>query len=769
MKKYRGDWISWDLAINRKCYENMNKALTAVSGIILAAMIYGGCGVKKDSRNESTVLDRKVDSVLALMTLEEKLGQLTLYTSSWDVTGPVMNPEYKEEVRAGRCGNIFNAHTAEYNRGLQKIAVEETRLGIPLLFGYDVVHGHRTIFPIPLAEACSWNPELMKRSAELSAKEAAASGLNWTFAPVVDISRDPRWGRVSEGFGEDTYLSGCIAGARVKGFQGSDLADSNTLAACIKHFAAYGAPVAGKDYNTVDMSEISFRQDYLPPYRKGVEAGAATVMASFNDLFGVPATASRYLLTGILRGEWGFTGLVVSDYDGVNQLQNHGVAEDSLRAGELALTAGVDMDMQSGIYSGYLSCSFKEGKIDIETINAAVRRVLRLKFLLGLFDDPYRYLDKEREAAVVYSDEIMEHALVSARESVVLLKNKSEKGRKILPLSNPSKIAVIGPMADNQLDMLGSWHAAGDHTKVVTLLEGLKKKYTNSEILYAKGCDFYSDDRSGFREALDIAGRSDVVILAIGEDQEHSGEAASRSMIDIPGVQEDLAMALINTGKPVVVLIMAERPLTFPELNEQAQALFYAWHLGTRGGDALTDILSGAYNPSAKLVMSIPRNVGQVPIYYNYKSTGRPYDRYYKYTTKYIDVENGPLYPFGYGLSYTSFEYGDIELSDTVMGSGDTIRVSIPIRNTGSFDGEEIVQLYIRDMVASLTRPVKELKAFKKISLPRGEEATVQFEITVEDLKFVNGNLDYVAEPGDFKVMVGPDSERLKEAVFTLK
>jgi beta-glucosidase len=747
----------------------MNKALTAVSGIILAAMIYGGCGVKKDSRNKNTVLHRKVDSVLALMTLEEKLGQLTLYTSDWDVTGPSMKPEYREEIRAGRCGNIFNAHTVEYNRGLQKIAVEETRLGIPLLFGYDVVHGHRTIFPIPLAEACSWNPELMQRSAELSAKEAAASGLSWTFAPVVDISRDPRWGRVSEGFGEDPYLSGCIAEARVKGFQGSDLADSNTLAACIKHFAAYGAPVAGKDYNTVDMSEISLRQDYLPPYRKGVEAGAATVMASFNDLFGVPATASKYLLTDILRGEWGFTGLVVSDYDGVKQLQNHGVAEDSMRAGELAISAGVDMDMQSGIYSGFLPRSLKEGKIDIETIDAAVRRVLRLKFMLGLFDDPYRYLDKEREAAVVYSDEIMKHALVSARESVVLLKNENENGRKILPLSNPAKIGVIGPMADDQLDMLGSWHAAGDETKVVTLLEGLKKKFTNSEILYGKGCDFYSDDKSGFREALDIAGRSDVIILAIGEDQEHSGEAASRSIIDIPGVQEELAMALINTGKPVVVLIMAERPLTFPELNEKAQTVIYAWHLGTRGGDALADILSGAYNPSAKLVMSIPRNVGQVPVYYNTKSTGRPYDRFYKFTTKYIDVENGPLYPFGYGLSYTSFEYGNIELSDTVMGINDTIKVSVSVKNTGSFDGEEIVQLYIRDLVASLTRPVKELKAFKKVLLLRGDEATVQFKITIEDLKFINGNLDYVAEPGDFKVMVGPDSERLKEAVFTLK
>jgi len=747
----------------------MNKPFTAVSGIILAAIIFSGCRTKKDDRSADILLDRKVDSVMSLMTLEEKLGQLTLYTSDWDVTGPVMRPEYREDIRTGKCGNIFNAHTVEYNRELQKIAVEETRLGIPLLFGYDVVHGHRTIFPIPLAEACSWNIELMKRSAVLSAKEAAASGLNWTFAPVVDISRDPRWGRVSEGFGEDPCLSGCIAEARVNGFQGSDLADSNTVAACIKHFAAYGAPIAGKDYNSVDMSEISFRQDYLPPYKKGVEAGAATVMASFNDLFGVPATASKFLMTDILRGEWGFTGLVVSDYDGINQLQNHGVAEDAQHAGELALTAGVDMDMQSGIFSEYMSRSLEEGEIDIAAIDAAVRRVLRLKFRLGLFDDPYRYLDKDREADIVFSDEIMEHALISARESVVLLKNEKKNGSKILPLSDPAKIAVIGPLADNQLDMLGSWHAAGDHTRVVTLLEGMKKKYTNSEIRYTKGCDFYSDDRSGFNEALDFAKKSDVVILAIGEDQEHSGEAASRSIIDIPGIQEDLAMALIKTGKPVVVLIMAERPLTFTELNEKAQSVIYAWHLGTRSGDALADILSGTYNPSGKLVMSIPRNIGQVPVYYNTKSTGRPFDQFYKYTTKYIDIPNGPLYPFGYGLSYTSFDYGDIELSDTVMGMNDTIKVSISLRNTGNFDGEEIVQLYIRDMVASLTRPVKELKAFKKIFLPKGDEVSVQFAITVEDLKFINGNLDYTAEPGDFKVLIGPDSQRLKEAGFTLK
>lgn len=747
----------------------MNKPFTVVTGIILAAIIFSRCGTKNDDRSADIILERKVDSVLSLMRLEEKLGQLTLFTSDWDVTGPLMRPEYREDIRTGKCGNVFNALTVEYIRKLQKIAVEETRLGIPLLFGYDVVHGYRTIFPIPLAEACSWNLDLIQRSAELAAKEAAASGLNWNFAPVVDISRDPRWGRIAEGNGEDPYLSGRIAEVRVKGFQGSDLADPYTMAACVKHYAAYGAPVAGRDYNSVDMSEISFRQDYLPPYQKGVEAGAVTVMASFNDLFGVPATASKYLMTDILRGEWGFTGLVVSDYDGVNQLQAHRVAVDSQHAGELALNAGVDMDMQSGIFTGYLTHSLKDGKIDIKAIDDAVRRVLMVKFRLGLFDDPYRYLDKDREDEIVYSDDIMEHALISARESVVLLKNEEKNGRTILPISSPAKIAVIGPLADNQMDMLGSWHGAGDHSRVVTLLEGMKKKFSDSEIRYTKGCDFYSDDRSGFKEALDLGKESDIVILAIGETQEHSGEAASRSSIDIPGIQEDLAMALIRSGKPVVVLIMAERPLTFPELNEEAQAVIYAWHLGTRSGDALADILSGTYNPSGKLVVSIPRNVGQVPLRYNEKSTGRPFDQFYKYTTKYIDVHNGPLYPFGYGLSYTNFDYGDIELSDTIMGMNDTIKVSISLRNTGNFDGEEVVQLYIQDMVASLTRPVKELKAFKKIFLTKGDEVTVQFTITSEALKFINGNLDYIAEPGDFKVLIGPDSERLKEAGFIFK
>jgi beta-glucosidase len=745
----------------------MRKRICSIPAIIVAILLFAGCG-PGHAPGDAGDLDRKVDSVLALMTLEEKLGQLTLLTSDWDVTGPVMRPQYKEDLRAGRCGNIFNAHTVSYNRGLQELAVEGTRLGIPLLFGYDVVHGHRTIFPIPLAEACSWNLELMRKSAELAAKEAAASGLNWTFAPMVDLSRDPRWGRVSEGNGEDPYLASLISEARVRGFQGDDLADPSTLASCIKHFAAYGAPVAGRDYNTVDMSEIAFREDYLPPYKAGIEAGAVTVMAAFNDLFGVPSTASNYLMNEILRKEWGFEGFVVSDYTGVDQLRNHGVASDRQQAGVLALTAGLDMDMQSMIYIETLPGSLEEGKVSMDQIDAAVKRILRVKFRLGLFDDPYRYLDETREAAVVHSAEIMDHALRSARESVVLLKNDMFHGAKILPLRLPGRIALIGPLADNQMDMLGSWHAAGDQDVVVTLKAGLEHRYPSSRVELVRGCDFYNNDRSGFGEALELARRSDVVVLAIGENQAQSGEAASRSNPDIPGVQEELAMALIETGTPVVVLIMAERPLVFPDLNEKAFAILYAWHLGTRAGDAIAEILSGDYNPSGKLVMSIPRCVGQIPVYYNFKPTGRPFDPENKFTSKYLDVPNDPLYPFGYGLSYTQFEYGEMTLSSREMERGDTLWVSVTVTNTGDMDGTEVVQLYTRDMVGSLTRPVKELKGFQKILLPKGKSSEVRFALTAEALKFVGGDLTEVAEPGEFRVMTGTDSEHLTEAAFTL-
>lgn len=742
----------------------MRKKITYF-GLIFAGIITmsTGCNNSDQTVNDAR-LEQRVDSVLKLMTLEEKLGQLTLYTSNWDVTGPVMRDDYIDEIKAGRCGNIFNAHTVEYNRGLQKIAVEETRLGIPLLFGYDVVHGHKTIFPIPLGESCSWNLELMEKSARLAAKEAAASGLNWTFAPMVDISRDPRWGRVSEGNGEDPFLGSQIAAARVRGFQGDDLSTYNTLASCVKHFAGYGAPVAGRDYNTVELSEIAFRQDYLPPYRAGVDAGAVTVMASFNDLFGVPAHANKHLLTDILRDEWGFSGFVVADYTGVEQVRDHGAAESKKQAGERCINAGLDMDMQAAIYIDYLEQSVEEGKVSVATIDAAVKRILKVKFQLGLFDDPYLYFDDAREQETLQSEEMMEHALVSARESIVLLKNDNQ----VLPISSPKNIAVIGPMADNQLDMMGSWHGAGDHNKVVTVLEGFKHRYPSSIVRYAEGCDFYSQDRSGFKEAINLARKSDVVILAIGENQAQSGEAASRSNLDLTGVQEELAMELIASGKPVVILIMAERPLTFVELSERSSTLLYAWHLGTRGGDAIAEVLSGDYNPSGKLTMSIPRNVGQIPVYYNHKSTGRPYDAEYKYTSKYLDVPNAPLYPFGYGLSYTDFEYSDLDISSEVITPSDTLEVKFKVSNTGKYDGHEIVQLYIQDLVCSVTRPVKELKGFKKVYIKQGETKLISFKITADDLKFVNTEMKEIAEPGEFRIMAGTNSETLNEAKFVL-
>ncbi len=725
------------------------------------------------SCNISTVVsdnaEKFVDSLMREMTLEEKLGQLTLYTSDWDVTGPTMRDDYKEEIRSGRCGNIFNAHTAAYNMSLQKIAVEETRLGIPLLFGYDVIHGHKTIFPIPLAEACSWNLELMKESSRLAAREAAASGINWTYGPMVDISRDPRWGRVSEGVGEDTYLGSLIAAAKVKGFQGDDLADPYTVAACVKHFAAYGAPIAGRDYNSVDMSELSFRQDYLPPYKAGVEAGAVTVMASFNDLFGVPATCNKFLMTTILREEWDFKGFVVTDYTGIEQLIDHGVAADKKHAGELSLNAGTDMDMQSGIYIESLAKSLEEGKVSIKTIDEAVRRILIVKYQLGLFKDPYLYFNENREKEELYSPEIMEHALQSARESIVLLKNETLNGKKILPLSKETrKIAVIGPLGNNGVDMIGSWHAAGDVTRVVTLLDGLKKEFPSANIEFTQGCDFESPDKSGFQKALQLASKSDVVIVAIGEQEMYSGEAASRSNINIPGIQEELALQLIKTGKPVIVLIMAERPLTFPVLAEKASAIFYAWHLGTRAGDAIADVLSGDYNPSGKLVMSIPRNVGQIPVYYNYKSTGRPYIADYKYTTKYIDVLNTPQYPFGFGLSYTNFEYGPLHLSTDTMGMKDSLDIWLSLKNTGEYDGEEIAQLYIRDLVGSVTRPVKELKGFKKVFLKKGEQQEIHFKLCADDLRFYNSDLQFITEQGAFKVFAGSSSVSLQEGNFTV-
>lgn len=718
----------------------------------------------------NTEKQRFLDSLVAEMTLEEKIGQMTLFTSDWTSTGPSMREGYMDDIREGRCGNVFNAHTVEYNRKLQEIAVEETRLGIPLLFGYDVIHGYKTIFPIPLAEASSWEPGLIKKSAKLASKEAAAGGLNWTFNPMVDVTRDPRWGRIAESAGEDAYINSVIAKAKVEGHQGSDLSDPYTLAACVKHFAAYGAPEGGRDYNTVDMSEREFRENYLPPFQAAVDANVASVMTAFNELFGIPATGSKYLLTDILRKELGFQGMVVTDYTSIQEMIPHGYAKDEKHAGELAANAGVDMDMQSASFYEFMEESVEEGKVSESKIDEAVKNVLGLKYDLGLFENPYQYFDEERENKTLFSEELMEHALESAQKSIVLLENKNFNGKKILPLSeNVQNIGLIGPLADNREDLLGTWHAAGDESKVITVREGLEKKFSGANIHYAEGCDFDSSDKSGFDKALNVAKKSDIVIMAVGENYMQNGEAASRSKLGLPGVQEELVKEIHKTGKPVVVMLMAGRPLVFPWIAENIPAVINAWHLGTRTGDAVANVLSGDYNPSGKLTVSFPRNVGQIPVYYNHKNTGRPMEEDNKYTSKYLDVPNEPLYPFGYGLSYTDFEYSDLKTSKASIGFKESLEIEVTVKNTGDYTGEEIVQLYTRDLVGSVTRPVKELKRFKKIQLKPGEKKNVQFTITSEDLKFYTANMEYKAEKGDFHVFVGPNSRNLLKEKFSLE
>ncbi|MEO9851872.1 MAG: beta-glucosidase BglX [Reichenbachiella sp.] len=735
-----------------------------ISAFIIITLTFSSCA----SRSKDEV-EIKIDDLLSEMTLEEKIGQLTLFTSSWTQTGPTMREGYLNDVKQGKCGNIFNAHTAEYTSELQRIAVEETRLGIPLLFGYDVIHGYKTIFPIPLAEACSWDLDLIEKSARLSAKEAAAAGLHWNFNPMVDISRDPRWGRVAEGSGEDTYLGSLIASAKVRGIQGDDLKDESTLLACVKHFAAYGAAQAGRDYHTVDMSERVLRETYLPPYRAAIDAGSATVMTSFNELDGVPASGSKYLMTDVLREEWKFRGFVVTDYTAINEMIPHGFAKDTADAALLAMKAGVDMDMQGGTYLLHLQDLIDQGKVQEAAIDQAVRRILKAKFDLGLFDDPYRYSDVDRENQVVLSKEMMDHSREAGRKSIVLLKNDAIDGKTLLPLNKkPKQLALIGPLAHNQMDILGTWHASGDASKSTTVLDGIKEVAPDIDVVYAEGCKTYGEDRSGFAEAISVAKRSDIVLMAVGENYRQNGEAASRTNLNLPGMQEELMEAILDLGKPVVLILMSGRPLTIENLSQKVPAILNTWHLGTKGGSAIADVLFGDYNPSGKLVMTFPRNVGQIPIYYNMKNTGRPFKAKDKYTSKYLDVANDPLYPFGYGLSYTAFEYSDLSLSQSTMRLDEDLNISVGVTNTGSRAGEEVVQLYIRDLVGNVTRPVKELKGFKKISLEPGQTQLVEFTISAEDLKFYNQDMSFKAEPGDFLLYVGGSSDADLSGKFEL-
>ncbi|MBK6620297.1 MAG: glycoside hydrolase family 3 C-terminal domain-containing protein [Saprospirales bacterium] len=701
--------------------------------------------------------DHRVDSVMATMTLEEKIGQMTLFTSDWDVTGPTLRENYKEDIKAGRTGAIFNAHTAAYNRELQRIAVEESRAKIPLLFGYDVIHGYKTIFPIPLGEAASWDLAAIELAASVAAAEAAASGLHWTFAPMVDIARDPRWGRVMEGSGEDPYLGSLVGRARVRGFQGEGFENGDKVLACVKHFAAYGAAAGGRDYNTVDMSDRLLRDIYLPPYKAAVEEGAYTVMTSFNELDGVPATANRYLLTDILREEWGFKGFVVTDYTSINEMVFHGNVADDKEAGEQSINAGVDMDMQGAVFYNHLKKSIEEGKVSEAQVDQAVRNILRLKFVLGLFDDPYRFMDIEREKRVVFSKENQDAALDVARKSIVLLRNENQT----LPLSKTLRsVAVIGPLADNKVELIGAWSGAGNGNDCISLLQGIQNKTAGSmQVRHAMGCDFEGTDQSGFAAAVNLARQSDAVIVAVGEKAQMSGEAASRSDITLPGVQEELVKALVATGKPVVVVLMNGRPLAIPWIAENAPAVLETWFLGTQAGNAIADVLFGDYNPSGKLPMTFPRNEGQIPIFYNNKNTGRPFDAANKYTSKYLDVPNTPQYPFGWGLSYTSFAYEGIGADKTEFSAQDTVRIRITLSNTGARDGAEVVQLYVRDLVGSVTRPLRELKGFQKVFLAAGAKQELTFKLTANDLAFHTRDMTFRAEPGYFDVFIGGNSD----------
>jgi len=710
---------------------------------------------------------RKVDSVLSLMTLEEKVGQLMQYSGFGEFTGPVSDDHnYMEVLKNGMVGSMLNVNGAEYTRKLQQVAVEETRLGIPLIFGYDIIHGYRTIFPVPLAETASWDMELIETSARVAAAEAAAAGQHWTFAPMVDIARDPRWGRVMEGAGEDPFLGSLVAASRVKGFQGNDLADHSTIVACAKHFAAYGAAMAGKDYNTVDISNRTLHEIYLPPFKAALDAGVETFMSSFNEINGVPATANRYILTDLLKKEWNFKGFIVSDWSSIRELIPHGVATNEYEAGYLAMNAGVDMDMMGLIYDPQLFQLMDDGKVSQSQLDDAVRRILRVKFKLGLFDDPYRYCNEEREKEVIMNEEHLEIARDVARKSIVLLKNENN----LLPL-DPDKIktiALIGPMADNQFDLIGEWSARGNPAEAISLLEGLKNSLEGkAQIVHAKGCQITGEDKSGFSEAIRAARAADVVVAAVGESKFMSGEALCRSDIGLPGVQKEFIMELQKTGKPIIVVLMNGRPLAIPWVKENVPAILETWFLGTQAGPAIADVLLGKYNPSGKLPVTFPVSVGQVPIFYSYKNTGRPPIPGIRWNSKYLDIPVEPLFPFGYGLSYTTFEYSEITLSDTILLPGGELTAEVTVKNTGVRDGEEIIQLYIRDLVGSVTRPVLELKGFRKESIPAGESVTVLFTITEEDLKFYDINMEFTAEPGDFEVFIGPNSVELKKAKFT--
>lgn len=727
---------------------------------------------------QKKTIDQRVDSVLKLMTLDEKVGQMNQYNGPWAATGPLTNDDnLLSQIKEGKVGSMLNATGVARTRELQQLALQ-SRLKIPLLFGQDVIHGYRTIFPIPLAEAASWDLDAIEKSARIAAIEASAAGVHWTFAPMVDIARDPRWGRVMEGAGEDPYLGSLIAAARVKGFQGKGLGNTDAVMACAKHFAAYGAAVGGRDYNSVDMSLNQLHEIYLPPFKAAADAGVATFMNSFNDLNGIPATGNKYLQRDILKGQWNFKGFVVSDWGSVGEMINHGYSKDNYEAAMQAANAGSDMDMESRSYIQNLSKLVKEGKVKMTVIDDAVRRILKKKFEMGLFDDPFRFCNEEREKQQWNNETHLVAEKEMAKKSIVLLKN--EGTFPLLPLNKNSwkdsefrRIALIGPFAKAKSDNLGFWSYdwPDDSSRITSVYEGVQKKIgADTRLVYAKGCNINDTSHAGFAEAIEIAKQSDVVIITVGEARDMSGEAKSRSNIHLPGVQEELIKAIHATGKPVIVLISAGRPLVFNWTSDNVPAILYTWWLGTKAGDAIADVLFGDYNPSGKLPMSFPITEGQIPIYYNYFKTGRPAtndsDRFYR--SAYTDLSIYPKYEFGYGLSYTTFNYSDIKLSSAGMTQTGKIIAEVTVANTGNYDGEEVVQLYIRDMAGSLVRPVKELKGFQKIFLKKGESKKISFTITAKELKFYNNELKYIAEPGDFKIFIGGSSRNVKEADFKM-
>ena len=742
----------------------------------------------KPSASTGSKAGTYITNLMAKMTLEEKIGQLNLLTPGGGIlTGSVVSSGVEAQIKAGSVGGLFGVIGVDKIKQAQQLAMNTSRLKIPMIFGSDVIHGYKTTFPIPLGMSCSWDMAMIERSARIAAVEASSDGLSWVFSPMVDIARDPRWGRVAEGSGEDTYLGSQISKAMVKGYQGNDFSSANTVMACVKHFALYGAAEAGRDYNTVDMSRIKMYEYYLPPYKAAVDAGVGSVMTSFNDIDGIPATGNKWLLTDLLRKQWGFKGFVVTDYTAINEMIDHGLG-DLQAVSTLALKAGTDMDMVGEGFLKYMKKSLQEGKITQKNIDDACRRILEAKYKLGLFDDPYKYTDNARAAKEVLSSDARQAAREFGTHASVLLKNNNQT----LPLKKSGTIALIGPLANDKNNMLGTWAVSGDNQTSTTVLEGMKNVAgPGVNVFYAKGANLSNDTLLAkhvnvfgerinidgrvpedlLNEALEVASRADVIVAVVGEASEMTGEAASRSDITIPESQQRLIQALAKTGKPLVLVIMAGRPLVLNMESKLATSIVYAWFQGHEAGNAIADVLFGNYNPSGKLTMTFPQNVGQIPIYYNHKSTGRPQvdgQPTQKFRSNYLDVSNEPLYPFGYGLSYTTFAYGDVNVSKKTMAAADKQTVTIQVSNTGKYDGEEVVQLYIRDMVASVTQPVKKLKAFQKIFLKAGESRQVSFTLSKDDLSFVGTDLTTIYEPGAFKVMIGGNSKDVKEASFML-